>query len=305
MPGYIDNLLQKIQHKRPSRPVDAPHKWRKPTYGRSQQYNIPQDTSPRLTDTAALLLQSIVGSLLYYSRAVDPSMLPGLNEISIQQSAPTVQTQSKVNDILNYVSTHSNAVIRFHASNMCLHVDSDAAYLVLPKAKSRLAGHFFLSNDPCLTTTIQPNGPIHTECKTIRSVVASAAEAETHGIFHNAQTALPIRYLLEQMGHSQPPTPLKTDNKIAEAFVQQEMRHKKSKSWDMRLWWLKDRIVANHFKIFWDTGENNWADYFTKHFAPKYHRILRQRYLQRTNLVISDILQKHFTCHQLRGCVAV
>ena len=305
MPGYIDTLLDRLKHNRPNRPVDAPHKWRKPTYGKSTQYNIPIDSSPRLTAAAALLLQSIVGSLLYYSRAVDPSMLPGLNEISIHQSAPTVNTQAKVNDLLDYVATHSNAVIRFHASDMCLHVDSDAAYLVLPRAKSRLAGHFYLSSDPRLTTTIRPNGPVLTECKTIRAVVASAAEAETHGIFHNAQTALPIRFLLQQMGHVQPPTPLKTDNKIAEAFVQQEMRHKKSKSWDMRLWWLKDRVVANHFKIFWDAGENNYADYFTKHFSPKYHRILRQRYLQRTNVVITGILQKHFTCPQLRGCVAV
>ena len=141
-----------------------------------------------------------------------------------------MQTNKKVTQLLDYVATHSNAVIRFHASDMCLHVDSDAAYLVLPKARSRLAGHFFLSDHPDLKRTITPNGPLLTECKTIRTVVASAAEAETHGIFHNAQTALPIRYLLEQMGHPQPPTPLKTDNKIAEAFVHQEMRHKKSKS---------------------------------------------------------------------------
>ena len=93
---------------------------------------------------------------------------------------------------------------------MCLHVDSDAAYLVLPKARSRLAGNYFLSDLPKPNTLIRPNGPILTECKTIQTVVASAAEAKTYGIFHNAQTALPIRYLLQQMGHPQPPTPLKT-----------------------------------------------------------------------------------------------
>ena len=95
------------------------------------------------------------------------------------------------------------------------------------------------------------------------------------------------------MGQPQPPTPLKTDNKIAEAFVQQEMRHKKSKSWDMRLWWLKDKLVQKHFKIFWDAGSNNSAEYFTKHFAPKYHRILRQRYLLCKNAVISTVLRRH------------
>ena len=294
MPGYIDKLLKRLQHSKPIRPVNAPHKWRTPTYGKHAQFNIPTDASPFLTPAASLLLQSTVGSLLFYSRAVDPSMLPALNEISTQQSNPTTNTQAKVTQLLNYVATHSNAVIRFHKSDMCLHVDSDAAYLVLPKARSRLAGHFFLSDNPEFKRTIFPNGPILTECKTIRTVVASAAEAETHGIFHNAQTALPIRFILNQMGHIQPPTPLKTDNKIAEAFVQQEMRHKKTKSWDMRLWWLKDKLVQKHFKIFWDSGTENWADYFTKHFAPKYHRILRKRYLQRTNMVVTTILSSYF-----------
>ena len=72
------------------------------------------------------------------------------------------------------------------------------------------------------------------------------------------------------------------------------MRHKKSKAWDMRLWWLKDKMVQNHFKMFWDKGANNWADYKTKHFAPKYHREIRTRYIQRTNLAVSAVLRRHF-----------
>ena len=66
------------------------------------------------------------------------------------------------------------------------------------------------------------------------------------------------------------------------AFVHQEIRHKKSKAWDMRLWWLKDKIAQQNFKVFWDKCINNWADYFTKHFAPRHHQLMRQRYLQRT-----------------------
>ena len=144
-------------------------------------------------------------------------------------------TRRKLLHLLDYVATHPNAVIIYHKSDMVLHVDSDAAYLVLPEACSRLAGHYFLSTDPGLTRTVLPNGPILTECRTIKHVVASSAEAETSALFHNAQTALPIRYLLRAMGHPQPPTLFKTDNKTANAFVHQDMRHKKSKAWDMRL----------------------------------------------------------------------
>ena len=63
-----------------------------------------------------------------------------------------------------------------------------------------------------------------------RAARISAAEAETAGLFHNAQQARPIRYILTQLGHPQPPTPIKTDNATANAFIHQTMRHKTIKS---------------------------------------------------------------------------
>ena len=216
----------------PKRPVDAPHKWTAPVYGRNQQLAPQDDISPLLAPAEVGKLQSCTGSLLFYSRAVDPCMLVALNEIATQQAKPTEATRNKLCHLLDYVAKHPNAVIRYHKSDMVLHVDSDAAYLVLPEARSRMASHYFLSSDPTVTRTVLPNGPILTECCTIKHVVASSAEAETSALFHNAQTALPIRYLLQQIGHPQPPTPFKTDNKTANAFVHQEMRHKKSKAWN-------------------------------------------------------------------------
>ena len=101
--------------------------------------------------------------------------------------------------------------------------------------------------------------------------------------------ARPIRYILQQLGHTQPPTPMKTDNATAEAFIRQTMRHKRSKAWDMRFWWLKEKSAQSEFNIFWDKGVNNWADYFTKHFSPSIHKVLRQRYIHKTNLIISTV----------------
>ncbi len=42
--------------------------------------------------------------------------------------------------LMDYLHTHHNAKIRYKASDMQLYVDSDAAYLVAPKEKSRIAG---------------------------------------------------------------------------------------------------------------------------------------------------------------------
>ena len=43
--------------------------------------------------------------------------------------------------LLDYLNTHPNAKTRFYASDMVLNVDSDAAYLIAEKAKSRIAGY--------------------------------------------------------------------------------------------------------------------------------------------------------------------
>ena len=82
---------------------------------------------------------------------------------------------------------------------------------------------------------------------------------------------------------------MKTDNTTAQAFIRQIIRHKKSKAWDMHYWWLKEKSAQSEFNVFLDKGVNNWADYFTKHFSPSVHKILQQRYIHRTNLIISTV----------------
>ena len=47
---------------------------------------------------------------------------------------------------MDYVYTYPNTFIRYYASDMVLHVDSDAAYLVAPRARSRVAGYFYMGN---------------------------------------------------------------------------------------------------------------------------------------------------------------
>jgi len=63
-------------------------------------------------------VQQIVGSFLYYAQAVDPTILMALSTISSQQSAPTENTMKRVNQILDYMWTHPDAIIRYRASDM-------------------------------------------------------------------------------------------------------------------------------------------------------------------------------------------
>ena len=282
MPGYIIKVLRKFQHKIPARLQHAPHKWTEPVYGSTRQYAISKDEDPLLAPKDITTVQQIVGNLLYYARAIESPILPALNEISHRQATPTQNTLNKCKMVLDYCASHQNSTIRYKASDMILHVDTDAAYLVLPKARSRIAGYFYMAQHPPLQGTPAPtvNGAIHVECKTLKHVVSSAAEAETGGIFVNSQLTIPIRHSLQALGHIQPPTPIKTDNSTAYKFVHNDMKQKMSKSWDMRYNWLRDRdTIQKMLRIYWEKGSKNWGDYFTKHHPPSHHKIMRPNYI--------------------------
>ena len=107
----------------------------------------------------------------------------------------------------------------------------------------------------------------------------SAAEVEAAGIFHNCTTALTIEHMLEALEHAQHVIPIKTDISTATSFSNSTLKEKRSKSWDMRLHWIKDRVIQNQFHIFWDKGINNYVDYPTKYFPPPFHRQNRPNYV--------------------------
>ena len=267
MPGYIEKIILKYFGNQPHLPTKTPYKYNTPFYDGGTQYVKDSDTSEALNKENTTRIQAILGSLLYYARAIEHPMLPALNELATEQAKPTQNTRKKVNQLLQYAATYPNSVIRFKASDMILHVDSDAAYLVLPNARSRIAGYYYFSD---IGATYH-NAPFLILCKTLKHVVTSAAEAETGGLFLNAQEIISLRYILTALGHPQPPTPLKTDNSTTNGYVHNNIKIKKAKAWDMRFNWLREKVAQNNLRIFWASGTENFADYFTKHFPTKYH----------------------------------
>ena len=281
MPQYVAKALSKYNHPTPLRPQYAPHCWTQPAYGQKVQLAPQSDTTALLDTKDKRRIQSVVGTFLFYGRAVEPTVLTALNDIATVQSQPTTDTFKKTQMLLDYLATYPRAKLRFYAGDMKLHIESDAAYLVLPGAKSRVAGYFYLRSPPH-PSKLYPksyNAPIHVECATLKNVVSSAAEAECGGLFHNCCTAIGIRTALIGMGHKQDKTEVITDNSTANSFVHSEMRVKRSKSWDMKYNWLRDRVAQNQFLVKWDKGIHNMADYFTKHHPPSHHKIKRYHYI--------------------------
>lgn len=180
---------------------------------------------------------------------------------------------------MDYTVTYPNTVVRYYTSGMILFVDSDAAYLVLSNAKSRIAGyHYLLTIPPTPGQSPTLNAPILVLCKTLRHVISSVAEAEITGVFTNAQMALPIRYILDCLGYQQPPTLIKSDNSTTTGFVNNNIHQKRSKSWDIWFHWLRDKDIQKKIKVYWEKGAMNLADYFTKHHPLNYHMKMRREY---------------------------
>ena len=74
-------------------------------------------------------MQEVVGTFLYYARALDVTMLPALESLATQQASPTENTMTKVKQFLDYAATHPDAIITYHASDMVLAGHSDASHL--------------------------------------------------------------------------------------------------------------------------------------------------------------------------------
>jgi hypothetical protein len=92
-------------------------------------------------------LQQLTCKLLYYARAVDPTLIMPINVLASEQSHTTEVTADKVIKLLNYCTTHPETKIRYHASYMILHIHSDASYLSENEAKSRAGGLFYMGSD--------------------------------------------------------------------------------------------------------------------------------------------------------------
>jgi hypothetical protein len=144
MAKYIMKQLTKYGHVAPLKPQHCLYLPNPIKYGKDNQAPSPLNDCPLLNEAEKKRIQLIVSSILYYARAVDPTIIMALSETCSQQAAPTENTMKHVNQFLDYIWTHPDAVIQYRASDMILNVHSDVSYLSTPKACSRAGGYYFL-----------------------------------------------------------------------------------------------------------------------------------------------------------------
>ena len=123
--------------------------------------------------------------------------------------------------------------------------------------------------------------------------MASETEAEYGAMFLNDQAAVPIRTTLIEMHHPHPPTPIQVDNSTAVGIANKSIKQKRSKAMDTRFHWIHDRILQEHFHVFWKPGPTNLGDYHSKHQPNPHHIKVRH----------TNLNEPHSSQTTLKGCV--
>jgi hypothetical protein len=155
------------------------------------------DTSELFDASQKRCVQEIVGSLLYYARAVNNKLLVVLNAIAARQVKAMVKTEQAVDLLLDYIATYHNNSIVHCASNMILCAHADAGFLNKTSSHSRAGAHiYFLEDKPFLRF----NGAILSIAQIIKFVMALATKSELAALFIMAREMIPHRQTLIAMG---------------------------------------------------------------------------------------------------------
>ena len=185
MPGYIHEALHKFQHPLPKNHKTAPIRQR-PNRMVLKSSSL---THRHFSAHEIKRLQQIIGTFLFYSHAINPTLLTALSELSSAQATATDATKCACQEFLDYCASHPDGSIRYHASDMILKLHSNSSYLNTVGARSRQGGHLYLGNksEPDIL-----NGAVLNLAAIMKMVLSSAAEAEFGALFHNTKEATPL-----------------------------------------------------------------------------------------------------------------
>ena len=93
------------------------------------------------------MVQQIFGTLLYYSLAIEPTMLVDLGDLASTKAKETENTYEDVLYLLNSATSHPMAIIFYKKSGMVWRIHAGASHLSLIRARSQADGHHHLSKN--------------------------------------------------------------------------------------------------------------------------------------------------------------
>ena len=156
MHGYIRKAQTKYQHSILPFPQHQPYKSTPIQYGAKVQHVVEPDTFFPLTKDKIKHVIDIVGTLLYCGRYVDPTIVTDISSIASRQYKGIESVLNTCRQLLDYVATHPNAAIQYHASDMILALVTYASYLSKHSGKIRAAAYMFLAKKTNQISTMVP-----------------------------------------------------------------------------------------------------------------------------------------------------
>jgi hypothetical protein len=103
------------------------------------------------------------------------------------------------------------------------------------------------------------------------------------------------------MGHPQPQTPVHCDNATAMGIANNTIKRQHSGSMEMRFFWVGDKIAQEIYSLKWHPGQENLADYQSKHHNGEHRKAVQPWYLYLENS--PRVLPRVQRPSALKGCV--
>ena len=101
MSTYVHHQLVRYDHPLPKHRKRTPYAPAPVVHDKKAQEMPEPENRPLLDAKGKLRVQQVVGSFLYYARAVDLKIVASLSEIASMQAAPTEYMMQKVNNVLD------------------------------------------------------------------------------------------------------------------------------------------------------------------------------------------------------------
>ena len=89
MPGYVQKMLVIFKHEPPPRNQYSSYQPQPTKYGKNEDDTIPVNDLPLLDEKRKKVGQQVIGTCLYYTRAVDCTILPAISSIASTQAKAT------------------------------------------------------------------------------------------------------------------------------------------------------------------------------------------------------------------------
>jgi hypothetical protein len=91
--------------------------WNPPVYGSNTQFFEAPEDSHLIPPKDVTQVQQLGGILFFYARVVDPILVMPVNVLTSEQKN-IASTADKIFKLINYCTTHPDAKLRYHASDM-------------------------------------------------------------------------------------------------------------------------------------------------------------------------------------------